>query len=1098
MASRRSLYLRRVLSRHPSRLLAAIAALGCALSLASAPARAAPPVETPGARALLGDEEAGLGTTVPELGEAPPLADTPITRVEVFTAGGRWEAPLALRSVKPGERLSAQAARRLMREALATGRFARANVELLPDGAGVVLRLNVLPRRMITALKVNGGVLEEPDTLDAARVAVGGELTAPEISAVAARLRRHYEAHGYPSAQVRLDTVDTDQPDKVVLSIEIVPGKARTVRQRSFRVESLSDRSDEEVGNLRDAYKVSVGARVDEPLLADADRELGESLRQHGFFRAEVRHVLRHQGDKSDLVVVLKPGPRLVPAFDGNRAFDGGELEAALNLEKQPDDRAGELIERLRVFYVRRGFLDAEVGMVEKGKPEDPVHHLAFTVRERRRVKVTKRVFPCLDAAAMSADDVGREIGSFLEEDLPGSDTFQAPDPRQLLGLFGPTAGSGGRGAPADLNPLVTYAPETYERALKHLKDLLHSKGYMNAVVGPISVIRATCDRRSRAGECLPVFPPDHPTARCLKDSLGLPVPEPLVPDTFTCRPDAAHDVECSPELTVRIPIAPGPQTQLWDLAFEGNNALPSAQLAKLAKLPLGTPISSTELEAARVRVLDAYRLRGYAYAEVRAQAEPSPDRSRARIRFHVTERERVMVTGFVVKGAVRTDEKLVLRRVALKLGAPYRQDWARQSEERVATLGTFSSVSVNLEDADVPEKRKRVVITVVENATQYIEARPGFSTGDGLRGSFEWGHRNLGGQAISLTLRLQLSYLFDFLILDDTVRANYDQNLSSALLRLERRNSAAFTFPEIGLGPLVSLTLEAIDVNDNQRDYGIQREAFVPTLTVRPFRQISAQLGASGEYNNVKIFNTAAENNTSNLLRAPTGKTVAVAQRLSFTADYRDVPLNATRGFLVSTAVEHVNAFPLGGTTVSESHFLRFTGRLAGYLRLTSSGVALAASVGVGYNLQLFKASRSYPDRLFFLGGVDSLRAFLADSVVPQDTADAIYNHAKNANGKRLTVDDIALRGGDASINPRFELRIPINDTFATGIFLDTGNVWVDAAQIRAVLRYALGAGVRIGTPIGPIALDYGINLIKRVYLDEDRGAFHFSIGLF
>jgi outer membrane translocation and assembly module TamA len=30
----------------------------------------------------------------------------------------------------------------------------------------------------------------------------------------------------------------------------------------------------------------------------------------------------------------------------------------------------------------------------------------------------------------------------------------------------------------------------------------------------------------------------------------------------------------------------------------------------------------------------------------------------------------------------------------------------------------------------------------------------------------------------------------------------------------------------------------------------------------------------------------------------------------------------------------------------------------------------------------------------------------------------------------------------------------------------------------------------------VGPVALDYGFNLLRRSW--EDRGAFHFSIGLF
>jgi len=86
--------------------------------------------------------------------------------------------------------------------------------------------------------------------------------------------------------------------------------------------------------------------------------------------------------------------------------------------------------------------------------------------------------------------------------------------------------------------------------------------------------------------------------------------------------------------------------------------------------------------------------------------------------------------------------------------------------------------------------------------------------------------------------------------------------------------------------------------------------------------------------------------------------------------------------------------------------------------------------------------------------------------------------------------------------INPRTELRVPVNDLFGIGIFLDMGNLWVEPKAIDLTeLHYAVGAGVRIGTPIGPLALDYGINLdspTRKAALDEDFGAFHFSIGLF
>ena len=85
--------------------------------------------------------------------------------------------------------------------------------------------------------------------------------------------------------------------------------------------------------------------------------------------------------------------------------------------------------------------------------------------------------------------------------------------------------------------------------------------------------------------------------------------------------------------------------------------------------------------------------------------------------------------------------------------------------------------------------------------------------------------------------------------------------------------------------------------------------------------------------------------------------------------------------------------------------------------------------------------------------------------------------------------------------VNSRLELRFPlkISSALSGGLFLDLGNLWRNPDSIEPVslrLRTGLGLGVRIATPIGPIAFDYGFNLER--YRWEDVGAPNFSIGLF
>ncbi|HVY46014.1 MAG TPA: POTRA domain-containing protein, partial [Minicystis sp.] len=1059
--------------------------------------------DTPGAKAVLAGEDVDTQTSgLPELD--PPVASSlygrPIVEISVVSLGGRWASDVPITSVHLGDPLAPEHARLALREAVASGRVARAAVEILPDAAGVRLVVDVLPRRIVAAVRIEGGVLESGETLDAAQLAENTEVTATLLPKIGERIRRFYAQRGFPDARVVVDTSDTDDPEKVVVAVAIESGEPRRIAQRVFVVDPKQDR---EIGDLKSQYKLGRGARVDEVALADADRDMTELLKQNGFFRADVRHAQRSIGTYGYVYVYLNPGPRFVPVFDGQRAFDKDQLAQALDLQKQPEWKTAELVDRLKAFYVARGFYDVEISAVERGRPADPLHYLAFSIHEHPQVKVKRRVFPCLAGKAFSADDLGREIDSFLEDELPGGEVFTMGDPNAIDATLGPKEGASRRAETVDLNPHTTYAPDTYERALKHLRDLVHSKGYLNAVVGPASLVRARCSRRSPPGVCVPEAIPEPVHARCLVDATGLPLPEPDVPDADTCRPDPAKDVDCSPDVVLRIPVHLGPATTLYDLAFDGNAVYDEKTLANITELSLGAPVSNVELEAARLKLLDHYKNAGFAYAEVRWNIEPSPDRTRARVRFYVTERDRVIVSGFVVKGNTRTSERLILGRLELRKGQPYRQNWVRESEQQVATLGTFSSVSISLEDPDVPQRQKRVIVTVAETLPQYLEPLIGFSTGDGIRFGLEYGHHNVGGLAISIILRLQLSYIFDFMILDPHVLANYDT--LSVSERLERRDTVSLVLPEVGLGPRVSAGVDFIDVRDNQYDFGITKEAAVPSLTYRPFATVTTQLSGSVELNDVAIFDeTPLESQLTPgcqsqkyavecLLRAPEGRTIALAQRLGATWDRRDNPFAATRGTLLAASVEHVNAFPSAAAdnkATIQSHFLKLSGKASGYVRLTDKGMAIAVSLAAGYNVQLDSKSKTYPDRLFFLGGVDSMRDFLADSLIPEDIAQQILHG-------RITVDEVPLRGGDFFINPRLELRIPVRDAVALGLFVDAGNLWVDPAVINVSrLRYAAGAGLRIATPIGPIALDYGINLDRRPW--EDFGAFSFSIGLF
>ncbi|MDX2052905.1 MAG: POTRA domain-containing protein [Polyangiaceae bacterium] len=1056
------------------------------------------------------------------------LLGQPIARIEIVSANPKWFTAKALRYVKVGESLTPAVARRALRELLTTGRYAEAGAEAEMAPEGVVLRLCVVPRRIVGSLKLRGPLLDDDEIKEATAVSVGSEITWADLAGIREKVRAHYATRGFPAARVDVEALDTDDPLRVSLVLSVATGKARTVRSRVFLVEPKSAQA--EVSAILGHYAVAVGDRLDSSLVEQADTALSKDLVLAGWHNAKVTHSLGADG--AALRISVQLGRRAVIEFEGNSTFDASQLLAALDLEEREDRQPESLRQRLADFYVRRGFWDANVEIFLETRGSATAVAYRFRIVEGVPLRVSSRVYPCL-TGARTGEQLDAEINSFLVEDLPGPGLYTAVNSRSLDALIGPKNAGGERPRAYRPNPVDTYVPEVYDRALKHVQGLYRSAGYLSATVGPLQLMRRRCAPGSTPSQCRPLKEQTLAAAICSFDERGLPLEQPPVSDASACRVNLKTGVLCEAAAVLSIPIKLGPLTTVYDVSFEGNRTLTEQVLALNAGVKVGEPASQSLLDAARARLLELYAEEGFAFADIETNLDLSVDQTRARVRFSVIERERVRVARIVVKGARLTNENLIRGRIALVPGELYRRTLVRQTEERLATLGVFSSVTVGFEDPEVFARDKVVVVEVAERTPQYLEPQFGFSSGEGFRGTLEYGHRNLGGQAIQLTLRARLNYLPDGLILEPDVRRKRPAGIAK---QLERNNSLVFLLPEVGLGPLFGLSLEGIDLRDNARDYGLVKDAGIINLGYRPSLRVSAQVGGSLEFNDATIFfdgdSDAEKQRLSDFIRAnpsqrdrfrvPQGETRALTERIAFRWDRRDTPLDATSGTLTSVDVEHVNATPIGerastnaapagGQTAvdpfesSRGDFFRITQRTAGYLRLNDSGLALALSLGWGVVVHTNSTSQTYPDRLFFMGGVDSIRGFPQDSVVPEDVARRVVTTDSNAGSQsgKLTLRDVVIRGGDIFVNPRSELRIPLTGSLKTAIFIDTGNVWTAPVEVLRApsLRYSVGTGLRVATPVGPLVFDYGVNL-ERLFGSrrpwEDVGAFNFSIGVF
>ena len=1098
-----------------------------------------------------------LATTAPVLSPPPDVSafeNQVVVGVDVTVdpvSAQVWPGPVVLPGVgtlKPGDVLTAAAAREAMHEVLGYGGFADARVGLEDAGNGVRVHIVVTPRKVIEGIRIDlhGAPVDVEEVLRDLDLASDNELVASDLAVLDSRLEQMLHRHGFPAPRVAVTTRATKDPLRVIVEVSATAGSPRRIERRVFYTTNATK---EEIADAEKVYVPKVGQRADEATLSAADTVLETHIRARNHYRAEVAHdVVLYRG-----IVVLRVrasfGMRFETRYEGNDHFDAAALDDALEIDTETDRSPNHLAAKVTDYYVKHGFLDADVRVEQRGTPADERNWIYFHVTEGTRVQVVARSYPCLreddvkrlkEGGPTSARAIGREIDSFLEEELPGSDIAVTPDPAMVDAIISKAPGTptGARPSPIDLEPKTAYVPETYERAVQHVQELYRSEGFLSAQVGPPQVIRRQCSPKSPPGECTPIPIPKNSNDICAYDAIGLPLPVPSLEGGSTCIPDSAHGIVCEPRVWLRVPVKLGPRTQLWDIGFVGSSgklSLAPTELAKAANVPLGHFANNLELEDARKRVVEAYKEEGYAFVDVKYSLEQSPDRTRARVRFSVTEGDQVIVHGIELRGNVHTSSELIRRRIALLEGMPYRASLVRKTEERIAILGPFSTVSVDLENPYVPQKSKNVIITMVERPRQYTELGPGFSTGDGFRLRAEYGNTNIAGSAIPLTLRLQLAYIPTQLIIDPVARDNY-RDLNQ-FARLGVRATASVGFPEIGLGPLVRAGADALLVHDLQRDFFLTKLALVPNINYRPFTSVQLSFFQSFEFNNSRIFQSGSVNdylqsliaqgqNVTDVARqllVPDGETYAVAQRLLATWDRRDNAFNATRGTYLVTGIEHVDAYPtasnlatsraLGKAAPPSSHFFKLTQTFAGYIPLPK-GIRFAALTRIGINIQLDTASQTYPDRLFFMGGVDTMRGWTLNSFIPQDNADRIYAtknlpdripdpnnaNATIANPNKFTSTTQPINGGNLMVNERVEIRIPIKGPLETVLFADIGNLWIDPKYTfdRGVfpLRVAVGSGLRVQTPVGPLAVDYGFNVTRQPY--EDIGAINFAIGLF
>ncbi len=557
-------------------------------------------------------------------------------------------------------------------------------------------------------------------------------------------------------------------------------------------------------------------------------------------------------------------------------------------------------------------------------------------------------------------------------------------------------------------------------------------------------------------------------------------------------------------QVRIRLEIREGAPVRVTDRGLE------FAQGARASRLPLaalteGLPLATGDIfeigryDASKQQILSRLREAGHLEARLEGGAEIDVVTRSAVVRWSLDPGPLVLLGPVQIEGLTRLDPKVIGKELEGRPGAPLAASWLEDAQRRLSELGWFRSVTVaaareatpplaeglatatdiaattesvseapprvqlELQPTALPAvgdasegpsapllstaETWPVLIRVEERPPRSVRASVGYGTEDRARVELGWQHRHLLGSGRALRVRARHSSLLTGLEFD--VRfPRFAGTRMLADLTLDGRQET--------LGAYDARRLEA-------------RLEFARSLQGGAHLRFGHRVSATRIDDVSPAAFAVLDDPEESSIQSATFAQLDLGR-----IDDATAPRHGQSMRLFSSLA--TQALGSDDSYIKSELDLRAFRPLA-ELGLSARGV-VAGRVRVATTLPLGTTQAEdvpLPERLF-AGGGDSVRGFEFQQLGPLD-----------ATNEPL--------GGTSLLVANLEWRVPLTERFGGVLFLDAGQVDLEPLNFRpSNLQYAVGAGLRISTPVGPLRLD--LASLLNPHRDLDRFRIHFSVG--
>jgi outer membrane protein insertion porin family len=495
--------------------------------------------------------------------------------------------------------------------------------------------------------------------------------------------------------------------------------------------------------------------------------------------------------------------------------------------------------------------------------------------------------------------------------------------------------------------------------------------------------------------------------------------------------------------LAITIEIDEGLKYNVGEVDIEGDLVKPTDELLKKVRIREEKAFNREVVRQDVLALRNVCANEGYAYAEVRPRTDEDNKTQRVNITYIISKGEKVRFERINIAGNTSTRDKVIRRELKVIEGGYFSGNGMKRSTRNLQRLGFFEDVQIQTKKGS-DEDLMILDIQVKERATGSFSMGAGYSSEDGAFGVFEISQNNLFGRGQKLKASARIG----------GKSTRYDIRFVEPWF-LDKPISAG-----------IDLFNREIEYDEYTRDSlgGALRFGF--PLGIDEFTRGSVKYA----YDDSDISDVSED--ASLTIKDIEGRNVTSGMTFAVTRDSRDRLFLTSRGSYNSISLEYT-----GGILGGDVYFNKYQATSGWYFPLFWDTVFLMRGT---LGLVEQRSGGSLPVyQKFRIGGINTVRGFDFGDISPIDPE----------TGDRV--------GGEKMMYYNVEYRVPLlREQGVVGlVFFDAGNVFTeDENWTFENIRTSAGGGIRWYSPVGPIRLEYGVNLDPRD--DEPSGNWEFSMG--